>query len=91
MGENIYGQAELKNCDCMKAIQYGLIDHFGRVERLFPPQAIAIGERPVFQESEKRLPAIPGIPEPARRLPVQGVPQRQQYIVVPRKPRDRIG
>ncbi len=32
IGENLYGEPELKNCDAMKAIQYYLIDRFGRVD-----------------------------------------------------------
>lgn len=32
IGENLFGEAETKNCDAMKAIQYYLIDRFGRVD-----------------------------------------------------------
>jgi hypothetical protein len=91
IGENLYGEPELKNCDCMKALQYGLIDHFGRVERILPPQAIAVGERTALPESQARLPPLPGIapvPAPARAV---GVRQRQTYVVTPRPPKVKIG
>ena len=42
IGENLYGDPEDKNCDAMKAIQYYLIDKFGRVDvvprKPAPPQ-----------------------------------------------------
>ncbi len=37
IGENVYGEPEKVNCDALKAIGYGLIDHFGSVEPVFGP------------------------------------------------------
>jgi hypothetical protein len=89
VGENIFGDAEIQNCDCMKAISYGLIDHFGRVERLFPPRAISVGERIRIEEQRERLPEQPMAPgQTPMRIPN---PQKQQYVVVKREPKEPVG
>lgn len=46
VGEGMYGDPEDKNCDAMKAIQYYLIDRFGRVDRApRPPHAKSRSQR----------------------------------------------
>ena len=89
VGENIYGEPEIKNCDCMKAVHYGLIDHFGRVERMFPPGAFATGERLVMDKSKQELPAMPGLS--SQSPPQSPIPGAGRYIVTPRAPKVKIG
>lgn len=91
IGENLYGEPEKQNCDFLKANGYGLVDNFGRVERLHPPQAIAFGERPIFDDMDKQLPnisSIPGMNTPLRQPSI--VQQHPQYIAVRRK-QNKIG
>lgn len=91
IGENVYGEAEIHNCDFLKANGYGLIDNFGRVERLHQPKAIAFGERPLFDDMEQKLPVpnIPGMNAPIRQAPIQT--QHPNYVTVPRKVSTPIG
>ncbi len=37
LGESLYGEPEKTNCDALKAIGYGLIDHFGYADASFAP------------------------------------------------------
>jgi hypothetical protein len=90
IGENLYGDPETANCDFIKANGYGLIDHFGRVDRHLQPQAISIGVRPNVEESTHQLPQMTGMPSPVSPRPV-GAPVNRNYVVVPRKPRQVVG
>jgi hypothetical protein len=80
IGENLYGDPEAKNCDFMKAVGYGLIDHFGRVDGHIRPQVLAFSERPRTEDMSQQLPKPPGMnPVPQR------ITTRPGYAVVARK------
>lgn len=89
IGENIFGSAEAKNCDFLKALGYGLIDHFGRIEKHSVPQVIAVGKRVSIDQSAERLPTEMGTRQPVTQVVMPS--PRQQYVVVPRHHRNPLG
>ena len=90
IGENLYGDPESRNCDFLKAIGYGLIDHFGRVDRTHQPGAHVAGQRMPTQESANQLPTGLGTVEVPQTTQTRVV-RKTHYIVVPRGPRLVVG
>lgn len=90
VGEGIYGDPEKTNCDFTKALQYFLIDRFGRVEKSIRDNLSAGGERVTLDMAKTELPAIVGI---AQRVPSGPVVRRPSntYVVAERRGAKRIG
>jgi hypothetical protein len=95
IGENLYGDPDMKNCDCMKALQYWLIDQFGRVERAFVPGPVPVGQRVSLEQSAQYLPEaardLGPVSPPQVASVLGGTGSRQSYNVVPRPARINVG
>jgi len=86
IGENLYGDPETRHCDFMKAVGYGLIDHFGRVDSHIKPTAISFGEKPLFEDMQKAIPDRAAIPGMYGQMPSPVESPNKNYVVIPRKP-----
>lgn len=70
IGENLYGPPEDKNCDFTKAIQYYLIDRFGRVEHQSTSKVVVGGQRVTLDKAQTQMPATVGLPHPQIQQPM---------------------